>query len=183
VQLVPPVRPEGSQRLPELRSTHGADRQLTLPRLLSRPTHPLLLAAALAVGLLLALGVAACGSSGSDAAQTLDAPPLTVGTGATLPSTSSSTTTTSTATTSTTPAPASSGTGGAADTGATSGGATGTGTGAPATGGDTGAATGGGTAPATGGGGTGTTTPAPPSNPGGAAPNFQSFCNENPGAC
>ena len=64
-----------------------------------------------------------------------------------------------------------SGTGGAVDTGADAG----------DTGADTGADTGGGTAPDTDGGGT--TTPAQPANPGGAAPNFQSFCDENPGAC
>ncbi|HEX7289636.1 MAG TPA: hypothetical protein VF250_00800 [Conexibacter sp.] len=137
-----------------------------------RRTHPLLLAAALAVGLLLAVGLAACGDSGSGSAETLDTPPLTVGAGATLPSTS---TTSPTTTTTSTTADSS---GGAADTGAGSGGAVDTG---GDTGGGTGADTGGGTAPDTGGGGT--TTPTQPANPGGAAPNYQSFCDENQGAC
>jgi len=146
-----------------------------------RRTHPLLLAAALAVGLLLALGVAACGSGGSQSAETLETPPLTVGTGATLPSTTASTSTTTTTTTDT-----SASTGGAADTGGDTGGAVDTG--GTTAGGDTGATTGGdtggGTAPATGGGGTDTTTtPTQPANPGGASPNYQSFCRENPGAC
>jgi hypothetical protein len=141
-----------------------------------RRTHPLLLLAALAVGLLLALGVAACGGSDSQSAGTLDTPPLTVGTGATLPSTSMTSTTPTTTTTSTTDAGVD--TGGAADTGGDTGG----GTGDTAAGGDTGGDTGGGTAPDTGGGG-GTTTPAQPANPGGAAPNYKSFCDENPGAC
>jgi hypothetical protein len=140
-----------------------------------RRTHPLLFVAALAVGLLLALGVAACGSSGSGSAETLDTPPLTVGTGATLPSTTTTSTTTST--TSTT-ADSGGDTGGAVDTGADTGGAVDTG--GDTGGGDTGGDTGGGTAPDTGGG---TTTPTQPANPGGAAPNYQSFCNENPGAC
>lgn len=143
-----------------------------------RRTHPLLLIAALAVGLLLAVGVAACGG-GSQSAGTLETPPLTVGTGATLPSAASTSTTTTgtTSTTSTTDATAD--TGGAVDTGDDTGGAVDTGD--ADTGGDTGADTGGGTAPDTGGGGT--TTPAEPANPGGAAPDYQSFCNENPGAC
>jgi hypothetical protein len=147
-----------------------------------RRTHPLLLAAALAVGLLLALGVAACGSGGSQSAETLEAPPLTVGTGVTLPSTSTTATTT-TSTTSTTDS-SSTDSGGASATGGGTGGAVDTGgdTGGGATGGDTGGGTGGGTAPDTG-GGTTTPTPTQPSNPGGAAPNYQSFCNENPGAC
>ncbi|MGN6190187.1 MAG: hypothetical protein ACTHOE_14940, partial [Conexibacter sp.] len=75
-----------------------------------RRTHRIpLLAAALTMGLLLALGVAACGGGGSQSAETLDTPPLTVGTGATLPSTTPSTTTTTPTT-------------GTTDTGATSGG-------------------------------------------------------------
>jgi hypothetical protein len=143
-----------------------------------RRTHHIpLFAAALAVGLLLAFGIAACGGGGSQSAETLEAPPLTAGTGATLPSTASTATTTTTSTTST-----STDTGGAADTGSGSGGAVDTG---GTTGGDAGAGTGGdtggGTAPATGGGGT--TTPTQPANPGGASPNYQSFCRENPGAC
>jgi hypothetical protein len=146
-----------------------------------RRTHPLLVVAALAVGLLLALGVAACGSGGSQSAETLDTPPLTVGTGATLPSAASTSTTTTTTSTTSTTADTSGDTGGAVDTGGDTGAATGD-TGGGDTGGDTGADTGGGTAPATGGGG-GTTTPAQPANPGGAAPNYQSFCDENPGAC
>lgn len=148
-----------------------------------RRTHPLLLAAALAVGLLLAVGVAACGGSGSESAGTLDTPPLTVGTGATLPSTTStSTTSTSTTSTTSTADDTSADTGGAVDPGVDdTGGAVDTG--GDTTGGDTGADTGGGTAPSTGGGDTGTTTPAEPTNPGGAAPNYQSFCDENPGAC
>jgi hypothetical protein len=140
-----------------------------------RRTHPLLFVAALAVGLLLALGVAACGSSGSDSAETLDTPPLTVGAGATLPSTSTTATTT-TATTSTT-VDGGVDTGGAADTGVDSGGAVDTG---GDTGAGTGGDTGGGTAPDT---GAGMTTPTQPANPGGAAPDYESFCNENPGAC
>jgi hypothetical protein len=140
-----------------------------------RRTHPPLLAAALAAGLLLALGLAACGSSGSQSAETLDAPPLTVGSGASLPSTSTTSTTT---TTTTTTDSTSVDTGGAADTGSDTGGAVDTG---GDTGGDTGAETGGGTPPATGGGGT--TTQPQPSNSGGAAPNYKSFCDENPGAC
>jgi hypothetical protein len=136
------------------------------------------LAAALAIGLLLALGVAACGSGGSQSAETLEAPPLTVGTGVTLPSTTAATTTTTTTTTD-----SSSDTGGAADTGGGTGGAVDTGgTAGGDTGGTTGGDTGGGTAPATGGGG-GTTTPTQPANPGGASPDYQSFCRENPGAC
>jgi hypothetical protein len=148
-----------------------------------RRTHPLLLAAALAVGLLLALGVAACGSGGSQSAETLDTPPLTVGTSAIAPS-ASITSTMTTTTTSTTAASSSTDTGGAADAGGGTGGTTGAtgGDTSAGTGADTGAATGGGTAPATGGGG-GTTTQAQPSNPGGAAPNYKSFCDENPGAC
>lgn len=143
-----------------------------------RRTHPLLLIAALAVGLLLALGVAACGGGGSQSAETLDTPPLTVGAGATLPSTTSTTATTTTSTTSTTGTDS----GGASDTGGGTGGAAGTAGGTSGTtGGGTAGGTGAGTTPATGGGGT--TTPAQPSNPGGAAPNYQSFCNENPGAC
>lgn len=142
-----------------------------------RRTHPLLLAAALAIGLLLALGVAACGSGGSQSAETLEAPPLTVGTGVTLPSTTASTTTTTTTTTD-----SSSDTGGAADTGGTGGAVDTGGTTGGDTGGTTGGDTGGGTAPATGGGG-GTTTPTQPANPGGASPDYQSFCRENPGAC
>jgi hypothetical protein len=144
-----------------------------------RRTHPPRFIAALVTGLLLALGVAACGG-GSQSAGTLETPPLTVGTGATLPSSASTstTTTTTTSTTSTTP-DVTDDTGGAVDTGADTGAATGdTGDGDT---GDTGADTGGGTAPATGGGDT--TTPAEPANPGGAAPNYQSFCDENPGAC
>jgi hypothetical protein len=140
-----------------------------------RRTHPLLFATALAVGLLLALGVAACGGGGSQSAETLETPPLTVGTGATLPSTTASTATNAT-TTSTTASPD---TGGAVDTGSDTGGAVDTG--CDTTGGDTGADTGGGTAPDTGGGDT--TTPTQPANPGGAAPNLQSFCDENEGAC
>jgi hypothetical protein len=142
-----------------------------------RRTHPLLFVAALAVGLLLALGVAACGSSGTDSAETLDTPPLTVGTGATLPSTSTTATTTTTTTTSTTDSGVD--TGGAADTGVDSGGAVDTG---GDTGADTGGDTGGGTAPDTG-GGTTAPTPTQPANPGGAAPDYESFCNGNPGAC
>jgi len=133
--------------------------------------------AALAVGLLLALGVAACGGGGSQSAETLETPPLTVGTGVTMPSTTSSTTTT----TSTTTTDSSSDSGGAADTGGTGGAVDTGGTTGADTGGTTGGDTGGGTTPATGGGGT--TTPTQPSNPGGASPNYQSFCNENPGAC
>jgi hypothetical protein len=140
-----------------------------------RRTHPLLLIAALAVGLLLALGVSACGGGGSQSAETLETPPLTVGTGATLPSTSTSSTT-STTTTSTT-ADSGADTGGAVDTGVDSGGAVDTGadTGADDTAGDTG----GGTAPDTG----GDVTTTPPANPGGAVPDTQAFCDENPGAC
>jgi hypothetical protein len=138
-----------------------------------RRTHPLTLIVALAVGLLSAVGVAACGAGGSSSAETLETPPLTVGAGATLPSTTTSTTTT---TTSTTGADA----GGAADAGADTGGAVDTG--GDVAGGDTGADTGGGTAPDTG-GGTTTPTPTQPANPGGASPDYQSFCNENPGAC
>jgi hypothetical protein len=123
------------------------------------------------VGLLLAVGLAACGSSGSGSAETLDTPPLTVGAGATVPSTSS---TTSTTTTTSTTADA----GGATDSGGDTGGAADTGGDAGA---DAGPDTGGGTAPDTGGGGT--TTPTQPANPGGAAPNYQSFCDENQGAC
>ncbi len=151
-----------------------------------RRTHALLPpATALAAGLTLALGVAACGG-GSQSAQTLDAPPLTVGTGATLPSTTATTSTTTTTTTSTTPSSdTGGGTGGAVDTGGGTGGTTGGDTGGGTTGGDTGGgATGGATGGGdTGGGGGGTTTPAQPANPGGAAPNYQSFCDENPGAC
>lgn len=142
-----------------------------------RRTNPLLLVAALAVGLLLALGVAACGDSGSQSADTLETPPLTVGTAATLPSTTAATT----ATTTTTTTDAGADSGGAADTGDAGGAVDTGGTTGGDTGGDTGADTGGGTAPATGGGGT--TTPTQPSNPGGAAPNYRSFCDENPGAC
>lgn len=135
---------------------------------------------ALTVGLLLALGVAACGGGGSQSAETLETPPLTVGTGVTMPSTTASTTTTTTTTTTT---DSGSSAGGAADTGGGTGGAvdTGGGTTGGDTGGTTGADTGGGTTPATGGGGT--TTPTQPANPGGASPNYQSFCRENPGAC
>ena len=143
-----------------------------------RRTHPPLLLAALAVGLLLALGVTACGSGGSQSAETLDTPPLTVGTGATLPATTPTTTTTTTTTSTTDTSGAD--TGGAVDTGGT-GGAAGD-TGGDTGGGTGGADTGGGTAPPAGGGGT-TTTPTQPSNPGGASPDYQSFCNENPGAC
>lgn len=130
---------------------------------------------ALLLGLLSALGLAACGSS-SQSASTLETPPLTVDTGATLPdsaATTASTTTTLTTTTDTTATD----TGGAVDTGGTTSDTGGT-TGA---GGDTGGTTAGG-APSTGGGDTGTPT-TPPSNPGGAAPDYQSFCNQNPGAC
>jgi hypothetical protein len=140
-----------------------------------RRTHPLVLIAALAMGLLLAFGIAACGDSGSQSAETLEAPPLTAGTGATLPSTTASTSTTTTTTTT------SPDTGGAADTGSGTGGAVDTGGGTTGdTGAGTGGDTGGGTAPATDGG---TTTPTQPANPGGASPNYQSFCRENPGAC
>jgi len=143
-----------------------------------RRTHPLALIAALAMGLLLAFGIAACGGSGSPSSETLETPPLTAGAGATLPSTTASTaTTTTTATTS-------ADTGGAADTGSGTGGAGDTGGGTTGdAGAGTGGDTGGGTAPATGGGGTTTTTPTQPANPGGAAPNYESFCRENPGAC
>ncbi len=138
-----------------------------------RRTHNIpLTVAALAAGLLLALGVAACGG-GSQSAGTLETPPLTVGTGVTMPSTTSSaTTTTSTTTTGSTD------TGGATETGDTGGAVD---TGGDTTGGTTGGDTGGGTTPPTGGGGT--TTPTQPSNPGGASPDYQSFCDENPGAC
>lgn len=138
-----------------------------------RRTHRIpLTVAALAAGLLLALGVAACGG-GSQSAGTLETPPLTVGTGVTMPSTTSSTTTTTSTTTTD-----DSDTGGATDTGDTGGAVD---TGGDATGGTTGGDTGGGTTPPTGGGGT--TTPTQPSNPGGASPDYQSFCDENPGAC
>ena len=138
-----------------------------------RRTHIPLLLAALALGLLSAIGVAACGDAGSSSAETLDAPPLTVDTGATLPSAAATTSTTTTSTTDTTAADA----GGATDTPSDVGAATGdTGTATP-----TPPDTGGG-APSTG-GDTPTTTTTAPSNPGGAAPDYQSFCNENPGAC
>ncbi|HEU4701630.1 MAG TPA: hypothetical protein VFS37_04040 [Conexibacter sp.] len=142
-----------------------------------RRTHPSSLLAAFAVGLLLALGVAACGGGASESAGTLETPPLTVGTGVTLPSTSTTSTSTTTTTTD-----GNADTGGAADTGADTGGAVDTGGDAGGdTGGTTGGDTGGGTAPDTGGGGT--TTPTQPANPGGASPNYDSFCRENPGAC
>jgi hypothetical protein len=143
-----------------------------------RRTHPLLLTAALAVGLLLALGVAACGGDGSRSAATLETPPLTVGTGVTLPSTTATTTTGTTSTT----GDSNVDTGGAVDTGSDTGGAVDTGgdTAAGDTGDDPGGDTGGGTAPDAGGN---TTTPAQPANPGGAAPDYQGFCDENQGAC
>jgi hypothetical protein len=125
---------------------------------------------ALATGALLALGVAACGEeSGSAAAETLDRPPLTVGSGVTLPTDGTRAQRTSTTTT------PSDTTGGAADV--DPGGATdaGTDTVDPD---PTPQDTGGG---ATDTGGTDTTTQ--PANPGGAAPNFDEFCEENQGAC
>jgi hypothetical protein len=131
--------------------------------------------AALLLGLLSAFGVAACGSS-SQSASTLETPPLTVDTGATLPDasagTASTTTTTTTTTTDTSGGATATDTGGTAATGGDTGGTTGTG-------GDTGGTTAGGGATSTGGGGTTTTTP--PANSGGA--NYQSFCDQNPGAC
>lgn len=146
-----------------------------------RRTHPLLLVAALAVGLLLAVGVAACGGSGSQSAETLETPPLTVGTSATLPSTSTTSTTRTSTTTATTDADADTGGATDPDTSVDTGGAVDPDTGdtgvdpAQDTGG--GAGTGG-----TDGGDTGTPTPEP-TNPGGAAPDYDDFCNENPGAC
>jgi hypothetical protein len=146
-----------------------------------RRTHPLLFVAALATGLLLALGVAACGGEGSQSAETLEAPPLTVGTGAALPSTSSARTTRTTSTTSTTDDDASVDTGGASDPETPdTGGAVDPDTGDTGTADPDAGDTGGG-APSTGGGDTGT--PSEPSNPGGAAPDYDDFCAENPGAC
>ena len=135
------------------------------------------------MGLLLALGVTACGGDGSQSAQTLEAPPLTVGTNATLPSTTA-TSTTRTSTTATTNADADTGGATDPDASADTGGAVDPDTGD--TGVDPAQDTGGGAgAGGTGGGGdTGTPTPTPePTNPGGAAPDYQSFCDENPGAC
>ena len=50
-----------------------------------RRTHLLRLISALTLGVLLAAGLAACGGSSRNAAATLETPPLTVPTGATLP--------------------------------------------------------------------------------------------------
>jgi len=161
--------------LPRPRTTHPRSvRRRQAPR----RTHPLAFIAALAMGLLLAFGIAACGSSGPQSAETLEVPPLTAGTGATLPSTTASTATTTTTTT------ASPDTSGAVDTGSGAGGAADTDGGTTGdTGAGTGGDTGGGTAPAPATADDGTTTPTQPANPGGAAPNYESFCRENPGAC
>jgi hypothetical protein len=147
-----------------------------------RRTHPLLLIAALALGALVPVGLVACGGGSSPSAQTLDQPPLTVDTGATLPT--SSTATTATATTTTTTSASGGASSGSSSAGAPTGaggasGATGGGTG---TGGQTGNGGGGASGGGAGGGGGQGTTPKA-SNPGGAAPDYQSFCNQNPGAC
>src|SRR4051794_7580545 len=192
LQLVRPAGAEGPQRLPDVRSAHGAPcarRRLadpsphaaTLLRTMPRSRQ----LAGLAVAGLLGLGIGACGSTkvSDDVPQTV--PDITVSQDAFASSADTSTTdTTSTSTTATTTTPTapatSSGTGGGTATPAAP--AAGTGGGAtPQTGGGT--AQGGGATPQTGGGtaqggGTGGTG----GGQGGGA-GFQGFCQQNPGAC
>jgi hypothetical protein len=136
-----------------------------------RRTPLLASAAALALGSLSALGVAACGEEGGSAAtEALERPPLTVGSGVTLPAGGAST---QRARTTTTPAD----TGGADD--ADPGGATDPGTDATVDPDPTPTDTGGGATDTD----TGTDEPEEPANPGGAAPDYDEFCEENQGAC
>jgi hypothetical protein len=122
---------------------------------------------------LLAAGIAGCGGDeGGTAAQTLERPPLTVGADAELPtgSTRQQTTRTTTTPDDDTGGAADDNTGGAVDTGGTTDGTTDDGqTPQDSGGGATDTDTGG--------------TQTQPANPGGAAPNFDEFCEENPGAC
>jgi len=138
-----------------------------------RRTPLLASAAALAMGALSAFGLAACGEEGgSAAAETLERPPLTVGSGVTLPAGGASTQGARTTTTTTD-------SGGADDVdpgGATDAGTDGTADPAPTPTDTGGGATDTGTD-------TGTDEPEDPANPGGAAPDFDEFCEENQGAC
>src|SRR3954471_15964191 len=157
LQLVRPTGAEGPQRLPDVRSPHGAARLLRAP--------PMTVPRALLLSLVAVAGIAAGCGGGSVDYNTPEAkyvPPLTAPPQGSGSSTSATTSTTATTTTATTAAPT---------TGSTGGTSAGTATPAPA---PSGAATGG--AGTTGGGAGGTTTT--PQNTGGA--DFNTFCQENP---
>src|SRR3954452_8348697 len=158
LQLVRPAGAEGPERLPDVRPTHRAARLLRPPMTVPR---------ALLLSLVAVAGIAAGCGGGSVDYKTPEAkyvPPLTAPPQGGASSANATTSTTATTTTATTAAPATGGTGGTS---------AGTATPTPA---PSGAGT----------GGAGTTT-APsgatttPQNTGGA--DFNTFCQENPGAC